>query len=57
MFPLLFCKCCIGCKYRNKKKSLIDRWHLLNCTDINGAIVEEIIPGILYVMQWCKFNK
>jgi len=38
-------------------KSLFDDKYLVNCADINGLGITEIIPNILYVVDWCKICK
>ena len=58
-FPIYYCKCCKNCKFRNKNKmkSLFDDKYLINCADINGLSIAPIIPGIFYVIYWCKIRK
>ena len=54
-FPIYYCKCCKGCKRRDKEmKSLFNDDYLVNCTDINGIGITTIIPNVFYIINWCK---
>ena len=56
--PLIYCKACKNCKNRNPEwKNLFDTWHYVRCTDINGTYIKVIIPGILWVVDWCKMKR
>ena len=53
--PLVYCADCRTCKYRKFK--LFDVNSMLDCADCNGLGVEVIIPGLLWVIDWCKLKK
>ena len=58
-FPIYYCSCCKKCKYRDrsKMKSLFDDSYVVYCADINGLNIVPIIPGIFYIINWCKISK
>lgn len=55
--PIYHCKCCKGCRRRDKEmKSLFDAEYLVKCADINGIGMTTIIPNVFYVIDWCKLR-
>lgn len=56
VLPIYFCKCCIRCNNGGKKKHIFTAKHIWDCADINGMAMSEIIPNVLYVLEWCKLR-
>lgn len=53
--PLLYCQCCKNCKFRNPQhKNLFNGKYLFDCINPNDVGISTIIPGVLWVADWCK---
>ena len=37
-------------------KNLFDTQQYVKCCDVNGTHIKVIIPGVLWIVDWCKLN-
>lgn len=53
--PLIYCLICRKCANRDKEwKNLFDTYYYVHCGDINGTHIRTIVPGLLWIVDWCK---